>query len=123
MTDRKIDTRWHSPPMNQGSTVESITSTFPCAGESTTSVAAGTRGLGSRKKYNVKIEKRSQVISRAGIAIVERIVPIIEAKKINAQITNPAINERKISLKAAFRALPAYFICLPRYDLLHHGQR
>jgi hypothetical protein len=49
---------------------------------------------------------------RAGTAIVERIVPIREAKKINAQITNPAINERKISLKAAFRALPEYFICL-----------
>src|SRR5947208_6542431 len=112
MTERKMETRWHSPPMNKGSTVESMTSTFPCAGDNTALVAVGTRGLGSRKKYNVKTEKSSQIMIRAGTAIVERIVPIMEAKKINAQITNPAINERKISLKAAFRALPEYFICL-----------
>ena len=56
------------------------------------------------------MENNNHVTNNAGTATVERIVPITEAKKIKAQITNPAINERKINLKAALLALPAYFI-------------
>jgi hypothetical protein len=58
----------------------------------------------------VNTEKISQITIKAGIATVERIVPITEAKKIKAQRMNPAINEKKINLKAALLALPEYFI-------------
>ena len=49
-TDRNIDMRRHSPPMNCGSETVSITSTLPWPGETTSLAPAGTRGLGSRKK-------------------------------------------------------------------------
>src|SRR6266851_4237438 len=110
-TERKVETRWHSPPMNSGSTVVSTTSTFPCAGESTRFAPGGTRGVGSRKKYNVKTENNSQRTISAGIAIVKRMVLIKEPKKITAQITKPAISERKINLKAALVAFPECFMC------------
>src|SRR6266404_5325516 len=96
--------------MNDGSTVLSIKSTFPCAGDSTTLGPAGTRGVGSRKKYRVNTENSSQRIINGRIAATEITDARTEPTKINTQITHPATKQKKINLKAALLALPEYFI-------------
>jgi len=72
--------------------------------------ATGTLGSGSRKKYSVKRPKTNQSTINMGNAAADTIVPTTAAKATNAQSTAPAKNVRKMSLKAAFLALPECFI-------------
>src|SRR6185369_4389182 len=97
--------------MNCVSMVWSMTSTFPWPGDKTELDPAGTRAVGSRKKYNVKMQKSNQSTSRTGMATAEKIVPSTEAMAMKAQIAKPAMNERRINLKAALLALPECFMC------------
>jgi hypothetical protein len=50
------------------------------------------------------------MIMRAGTAMAERIAVIREPTAMRAQITNPTMNVRMISLKAAFLAFPECFM-------------
>src|SRR5262249_17287041 len=108
-----IETRWHSPPINSGSVVRSITSTLPCAGERMRLEPGGTLASGSRKKYKVKRENKAQSASTKGVtakAPTPNTAISTVPKAISAQKTITAIRVITMILKAGLRALPECFM-------------
>ncbi len=105
-TERKMEIRWHWPPMNSGSFPASRASTVPCAAASTNPAPAGTRGVGSRKKKRVKSANTSHTPATAGI--ISRPAP--GTRKPSAPIAASTGSESAISLRPAFLALPECFI-------------
>ena len=63
-TERKMEMRWQRPPMTSFSTVSSMTSTVPWAGDTIRAGSAGTTGLGSRKNHRTKAKKMNPSAQR-----------------------------------------------------------
>ena len=107
-TDRKIDMRRQLPPMNSFSVVSSTTSTVPCAGATTRPWPAGTRASGSRKKFSVKIVKKTHRTTSVEESVSTN-VPITLARKPTAISSSTAPSASKINFSPACRAFPACF--------------